>query len=40
MKKVAIPDEQILFKQAVSKLQKHVHFVFIMSDPLTYKEVI
>lgn len=40
MKKVAVPDEYTLFKQGVQKLQKHVHFVFIFSDPMTYKEII
>jgi hypothetical protein len=40
MKKVAVPDEYTLFKQAVQKLQKHVHFAFVFSDLLTYKEVV
>lgn len=40
MLKVAVPDEYTLFKQAIQKLQKSVHFVFVMSDLMTYKEII
>ena len=40
MAKVAVPKEDILFKQAVQKLQKHVHLLFIMNDLMSYKEII
>lgn len=40
MRTVAVPDEYVLFKQAVQKLQKHVHFCFVFSELLTYKEIV
>jgi len=38
--KVTVPPEDILFRQAVRRLQKHAHLVFIMNDLMSYKETI
>ena len=38
LKKVTMPDDQTLFKQAVQKIRKQLHIVFLFSDLMSYKE--
>jgi hypothetical protein len=38
LKKVTVPDEQTCFKQAVEKIRKMLHIVFLFSDLMSYKE--
>ena len=37
-KKVKMPNENVLFKMAVQRVQKNIHLVFLISDLMTYKE--
>ena len=38
LKKVTVPDEVTCFKQALEKIKKHLHIVFLFSDLMSYKE--
>lgn len=38
LKKVTVPDEATCFKQAVEKIRKLLHVVFVFSDLMSYKE--
>ena len=38
LKKVTVPDEQTCFKQAIEKIKKQLHIVFLFSDLMSYKE--
>lgn len=38
LKKVTVPDEATCFKQAVDKIKKMCHIVFLFSDLMSYKE--
>ena len=38
MKNLKMPKEELLFKLAVERVQKNLHFIFLVSDMMTYKE--
>ena len=38
LKKVTVPDEATCFKQAVEKIRKQLHVIFLFSDLMSYKE--
>ena len=38
LKKVTVPDQYTCFKQAVEKIRKMLHIVFLFSDLMSYKE--
>ena len=38
LKKVTVPDENTCFKQAIEKIRKMCHIVFLFSDLMSYKE--
>ena len=38
LKKVTVPDGATCFKQAVEKIRKNIHIVFLFSDLMSYKE--
>lgn len=38
LKKVTVPDELTCFKQAIEKIKKQLHIVFLFSDLMSYKE--
>ena len=38
LKKVTVPDSHTCFKQAVDKIKKMLHIVFLFSDLMSYKE--
>ena len=39
LKKVTVPDEVTCFKQALEKIRKQLHLVFLFSDLMSYKEI-